>query len=84
MTDANQFAWWEMTVRLAATVLTGLAAVICLPLLFASALNRGTFLGLPFGYFLVAIAVPVVLALAIFWFADRQRTLDHDYDVIED
>ena len=84
MTDVNQTRWWRRTVRLAATVLSCFAALACVPLLLANSLDRSTFLGLPFGYFLIALATPLVLAMAIFWFADRQRALDHRYDVIDD
>ena len=84
MADPNQNYWWLRTERLAAIVLSGFAAVACLPLLVAGWLDRGTFLGLPFGYFLIGLATPVVLAMAIFWFADQQRALDRHYDVIDD
>jgi putative solute:sodium symporter small subunit len=84
MTGANQTTWWLSTMRLATAVLAGFAVVACVPLLFAARFDRATFLGLPFGYFLIALATPVVLAMAVFWFAERQRELDHRYDVIED
>ncbi len=84
MTDANQTAWWVRTAELAVIVLAGFAAVVSVPLLLAGWLDRGALFGLPFGYFVVAMVIPVVLALAIFWFADRQRVLDNMYDVIDD
>ncbi len=84
MTDLNQTAWWVRTTELAAIVLAGFAAVVAVPLLLARWLDRGALFGLPFGYFIVALALPVVLAMAIFWFADRQRALDHMYDVVDD
>ncbi len=84
MADENQVVWWRATVRLAATVLSVLAAVACLPFLFADSLDRGSLLALPIGSFLIALVSPIVLAVAVFWFADRQRALDHRYDVIED
>ncbi len=84
VSDANLAAWWSATARLAAGVCIGLAAFAGLVLIFAPALDHGRFIGLPFGYFLIALATPTVLAVAIFWFADRQRGLDHRYDVIED
>ena len=84
MADANQTFWWRRTGRLAAIVLSGFAAVMCVPLLFADSLDRSTLLGLPFGHLLISLVTPVVLAIAIFWFADRQRLIDHRYDVVED
>jgi putative solute:sodium symporter small subunit len=82
--DANQTAWWVRTGELAVVVLAGFAAVVAAPLLLAGWLDRGALVGLPFGYFVVALAIPIVLALAIFWFADRQRVLDHTYDVVDE
>jgi putative solute:sodium symporter small subunit len=84
MADTDQTAWWVRTAALATIVLASLAAIVCVPLLLAGWFDRATLFGLPFGYFLLALAAPVVLALGIFWFADRQRVLDHAYHVIED
>jgi len=84
VSDANQTAWWVRTGELAVIVLAGLAAVVSAALLLAGWLDRSTLFGLPFGYFTVALVIPIVLALAIFWFADRQRALDDMYDVIDD
>ena len=84
MADAGQTHWWRRTERLAAIVLSGFAAVMCVPLLFADSLDRSTLLGLPFGYLLISLVTPVVLAMAVFWFADRQRLLDHRYNAVED
>ncbi len=84
MADANQSAWWVKSGELAMIVVAGLAVLVSVLLLLAGWFDRGTLFGLPFGYFLVALAAPVILGLAIFWFADRQRMLDGVYDVIED
>ena len=84
MADANQAYWWLKTERLAAVVLSGFAAVMCVPLLLADSLDRSTLLGLPLSHLLISLIAPLVLAIAIFWYADRQRLLDHRYDVVED
>jgi len=84
VTEESQPNWWRATVRLAAIALSAFAAVVCVPLLFADSLDRGAFLALPLGTFLIALAAPSLLAVAIFWFADRQRALDHRHGVIED
>ena len=67
MADANQAPWWRKTERLAAIVLSGFAAVMCVPLLFADSLDRSTLLGLPFGHLLISLVTPVVLAIATIW-----------------
>jgi putative solute:sodium symporter small subunit len=82
--DDNQRVWWLRTARLAAIVLSGFAAVVSVPLLLADSLDLSTLFGLPVATFLSAVAAPCVLAMAVFWFADRQRALDHRHDVIED
>jgi putative solute:sodium symporter small subunit len=84
VTDPDQTVWWPRTAQLAAAVLAGFAAVASVPLLFAARFNRGTFVGLPFGDFLIGLATPVALAAAIFWFAHHQRALDHLHDVVDD
>lgn len=82
--DDNQTQWWRATARLAAIVLSGFVVIVCLPLLFAGWLDRGTLLALPITTFLIVLVAPCALAVAIFWFADRQRALDRGYRVIED
>jgi putative solute:sodium symporter small subunit len=79
--DLSQTVWWRKTQQLAVTVLVALALAVSLALLLAVPLDRGTFFNQPFGDFVVGTAAPVALALAIFWFADRQRVLDDHHDV---
>jgi putative solute:sodium symporter small subunit len=83
LTDVDEVRWWRRTKWLATVVLAGHAFGMSLALLLATPLNGGTLFNLPFGYFVVAMVSPVILMLAIFWFADRQRSLDHQYDVID-
>jgi len=82
--DANQTAWWRKSEQLAAILLAGSAALMCVPLLLANGLDRSTAFGLPLGMWLIALVAPIVLAIAIFWYADRQRIVDHRYHVAED
>lgn len=59
----------------AATIAFGLT-----PWLFA-ALESSAVLGMPLPYFLLVLALPLAILVAIFWFARRQSSLDHRYDV---
>jgi putative solute:sodium symporter small subunit len=63
------------------TTVVATAAFGLLPWLFAAALGGRTVLGMPLPYFLFALALPLAILIAVFWFARRQSSLDHRYDV---
>jgi putative solute:sodium symporter small subunit len=67
-------------VQLAALTVAATTAFALTPWLFA-ALEGRTVLGMPLPYFLLVLALPLAILVAIFWFARRQASLDHRYDV---
>jgi len=82
--ETGQNIWWRKTGRLAAATLAA-AFVLCLaPLLFIEASKDALVLGMPLAYFLVVLAAPFAIFVAIFWFAEKQRSFDHRYDVAGD
>ncbi len=82
MREIGEIAWWRKTQRLAAAFGAGLAAVgFLLPVLGAPD-HRPVF-GLPFSTFLAVVVVPLIVLIALFAFAARQRGLDRRHDVAE-
>lgn len=60
--------------------LAGLTVVAALVVTaFAPYLDRSTVLGFPFGFFLAAQGVPLVLLSLLAWFAGRQNESDDRY-----
>ncbi len=84
MTDPDQHEWWRESARLAGSLIVGIAVLAAIPPLLAGWFDQGTLFALPFGTFLMALATPVVIAIAIFWFSDVQARLDRDTGVTED
>jgi putative solute:sodium symporter small subunit len=84
MTDENQEAWWRRTRLLALVTLGGAGLLFSALLIFASALDLGSFLGLPLGAFLTAVGLPVGLAVIVFRFAARQSEIDRRHGYSED
>lgn len=83
MREGGQDIWWRKSRQLAATTLSALALLSLTPLV-ARAFGRTAILGLSPPYLLFAVAAPIAILLAIFWFARRQRDYDHRYDVTGD
>ena len=81
MRESGQDAWWRRSGQLAAATIAVIVALALVPWLFAAAFGGRSFLGLPLPYFLFALALPLAILAAIFWFARRQDALDHRYDV---
>ena len=84
MRESGQDIWWRKTRQHAAATLAGLVAIGLVLALVAIALGGMTLLGMPLGYFLFVLAAPLLILLAIFWFAERQRVYDDRYDVAGD
>jgi putative solute:sodium symporter small subunit len=84
MPDANETLWWRRTASLAAGVIAGFTVLAVAPLAFVRQLDAGNLFGLPAGYLLASLVGPVVVVLAIFWFAEQQRALDHRHDLSDD
>ena len=84
MAASNEQAWWRRTRELAIATLAFSVALALVILILSEPLDRGTLFGLPFGYFLAAEGLPVVLAALIFWSARRQVDIDRRYGLTED
>ena len=84
MAASNEQAWWRRTRELAIATLAFAVALGLLILILSEPLDRGTVFGLPFGYFLAAEALPLVLAALIFWSARRQADIDQRHGLTED
>ena len=78
--QSGQEVWWRKSVQLAALTVAVIIAFGLTPWLFA-ALESRTVLGMPLPYFLLVLALPLAILVGIFWFARRQSSLDHRYDV---
>lgn len=51
---------------------------------FADALNNGTFLGFPLGFYMAAQGSLVVFVVLLFWFAHAQNKLDAEFGFQEE
>jgi len=52
--------------------------------LFAPSLNKITFIGFPFGFYMAAQGSLIVFVIVIFWYARRQNRIDEEFGVHED
>jgi putative solute:sodium symporter small subunit len=84
MRESGQDIWWRKTGQLAGEILAGVIGVSLVAAVVAAMSGGTSILGLPLGYVLFAIAAPLLILLAIFWFAERQRRFDDRYDVTGD
>ncbi len=71
---------WEASWALAVGAVTIGLLLGFAPAVLASFTDGATMLGLPAGYFLGGLLVPIVLVAAIFWFARSQGQLDRRFD----
>jgi putative solute:sodium symporter small subunit len=84
MRDTGEASWWRKTRLLALTAVVVLALFCLLPVAIPGFFSAGTFFGLPFPVFMVAIVAPLFIAGGIFSFAARQQALDRRHDVAEE
>lgn len=84
MRGDGQAAWWQETALLASGLIGGAVLIAIIPILLSRLLGDTLILGLAVPLFLLALAVPLAALGAIFWFARRQNSLDHRYDVAGD
>ncbi len=80
MSDAREASRWEASWALAVGVIAGLTLIALAPAMASSLFDHSTVLGLPTSYFLTGILVPVLIVVAIFWFAQAQDRLDRRFD----
>ena len=81
--EDGQEVWWRKTARLAAGTLAFCLAIAIVPTLTPEAFGPAV-LGLTFGMFVFALAAPLGILAALFWFAGRQQAYDDRYDVTGD
>jgi len=79
MAEVKEAAWWRRTAWLAAAVIFVWAFFGVLLQMFDASLEGVDAFGFPLGYFLAAIVAPVVLAIILFSFVERQKVIDRRY-----
>lgn len=78
--DTHWVAERRLAVTIVVIMLLLVAAAVFLPAFGADA----AVLGLPFGYFMAALGVPVALVLLVGLFLARQASVDEVYDAAEE
>ncbi|MBZ0228640.1 MAG: hypothetical protein K8F58_09355 [Bauldia sp.] len=82
MADATQEERWQRTAVLAGiAVAATLVGVLVLAVLSGATASEA---GFPLAHILLTLALPVVPAAIVFWFADRQEAIDRQYGQYED
>ena len=84
MASSGKDVYWPRTMRLMWVVLAIWFTAGIFVHFFASVLNEISFLGFPLGYFLAANGSAIVFAVLIFWYCQRQDTIDRAFGVSED
>lgn len=82
--EEHRASYWHQTVRLMGIlmILVGSAALL-LPL-FTDALNLMIILTFPIGFYMCAQGAIFLGIIAVFWYANRQETIDRRSGAIED
>ncbi len=73
MSDDRQTQWWQKSELLTGTSLVALLFVVLIPL---TVRVESLAFGVPLGYFLAVIVVPVAIAGSIFAIAGRQERME--------
>ena len=81
MSDDQQAEWWQKTEVLTGISLVALLFIVLLPLIVTD--ERLAF-GVPLGYFLAVIIVPVTMFAAIFAIGRGQERLDQQHRGLSD
>ncbi len=85
MIDEDQRArYWVYTLALAVGIsaLVGVCAFV-LPL-FTVELNADTILGFPFGFYLAAQGIMIILIVGVYWAGSRQSETDRKFGATDD
>jgi len=84
LTPEAEAAHWEVSCRLAVT-LTVIALVLLVGIAFAApVLDAVSVLGLPLGYVMAGVGVPVLMLLLLFGYEGRQGGIDERHGAAED
>jgi putative solute:sodium symporter small subunit len=76
MAEARQTRWWRKTCWLAASVVVLWAFFgVVIQVFDASFVDVDAF-GFPLGYFLAVAAAPILMAVILFSFVERQKIID--------
>lgn len=76
--------YWRRNLRITLILILIWLAVTFLPIYFAQALNRITFLGWPLAFYMGAQGALIVYVLIIGYYAWVMNRLDHEHGVQED
>lgn len=77
-------AYWNENKRLTWIVMIIWFVVTYVAAFFAPELNKVSFFGFPFGYYMAAQGSLVVFVILIFFYASRMNKLDQKYGVEEE
>jgi putative solute:sodium symporter small subunit len=83
MAGDNQRVWWRKTRWLAAAVVFIWAFFGVLIQMFDAGLEGVDAFGFPLGYFLALVVAPVLMAIFLFSFVERQKMIDRRYGADE-
>lgn len=75
---------WLAERRLAVTIVVVMALIVAGAVYIPALVGGPAILGLPFGYFLAALGVPLALLLLVGLFLARQAAVDETYDAAEE
>ena len=76
--------YWMYTLILAMGTLAVILACAFLLPFNVVVLNASTFLSFPFGFYLTAQGVMIVLIVLVYWFAVRQAEIDRKFGATDD
>lgn len=83
LTDARRRQYWRRTLRLTALLLSIWFVVTFVVILFAVPLNRITFFGFPFAFYMGAQGALVVYVVLVVVYARCMNRLDREFGVQE-